>query len=240
MIPWQMISKFILGAEKCSDPDSLAKYVFYRLRPLIQFDSAVLLILDQEGACQHCYQTEDRYQVKGAQNSFQQHLVQRISREYHHHYPSIEECVLNSRQVVEPRLQKCMKQLKICEAFGLGLWNDDGQLRCIFSLERRGDESFSYRDRQVVNIIFHHLNNLYQNLGTHSWHTDVSNLGLTKRETEVAGLLMDGLTNERIAGQLEISPATVAKHIANMHQKLGVQTQQELLVKLFQASTPNV
>ncbi|GAA4075010.1 tetratricopeptide repeat protein [Nonomuraea soli] len=44
---------------------------------------------------------------------------------------------------------------------------------------------------------------------------------LTEREREVVGLLVKGMSNRRIAEELVISPATVARHVANIMLKLG-------------------
>lgn len=44
---------------------------------------------------------------------------------------------------------------------------------------------------------------------------------LTPRETEVAALMAEGLSNHGIAGRLWISEAAVVKHIANVLWKLG-------------------
>ena len=43
---------------------------------------------------------------------------------------------------------------------------------------------------------------------------------LTAREVEIAGLLARGLSNRAIAGELVISPATAARHVANILTKL--------------------
>jgi predicted ATPase/DNA-binding CsgD family transcriptional regulator len=44
---------------------------------------------------------------------------------------------------------------------------------------------------------------------------------LTPRELEIAALIADGRTNKDIAAELVISPATVARHVANIMAKLG-------------------
>lgn len=46
--------------------------------------------------------------------------------------------------------------------------------------------------------------------------------GLTARETEVLGLLAQGLANKQIARELSISPKTVSNHVEHVYAKLGV------------------
>jgi DNA-binding CsgD family transcriptional regulator len=52
----------------------------------------------------------------------------------------------------------------------------------------------------------------------------VPELGLTPRETEVLGLIADGLTNRQIAGSLYISEKTAEHHVSHILSKLGVPT----------------
>jgi pimeloyl-ACP methyl ester carboxylesterase/DNA-binding CsgD family transcriptional regulator len=47
---------------------------------------------------------------------------------------------------------------------------------------------------------------------------------LTKRETEVLGLIADGLSDREIADRLVLSPHTVHRHVANVRTKLGLPT----------------
>jgi DNA-binding NarL/FixJ family response regulator len=45
--------------------------------------------------------------------------------------------------------------------------------------------------------------------------------GLTARERQVVALITSGLSNNAIAAELVISPATTARHVANILAKLG-------------------
>jgi two-component system response regulator NreC len=53
--------------------------------------------------------------------------------------------------------------------------------------------------------------------------------GLTAREQEVLTLLADGMSNAEIAGQLTISPKTVARHRENIMRKLNLHSRAELV-----------
>ncbi|WP_101787960.1 helix-turn-helix transcriptional regulator [Nonomuraea indica] len=53
---------------------------------------------------------------------------------------------------------------------------------------------------------------------------------LTAREQEIAALLTRGLSNRAIAEELVISPATVARHIANIMDKLGHTSRAQIAV----------
>jgi DNA-binding NarL/FixJ family response regulator len=54
---------------------------------------------------------------------------------------------------------------------------------------------------------------------------------LSSRESEILGLLAEGLTGEQIAKQLVLSPETVRTHIRNAMEKLGAKTRVEAVVK---------
>lgn len=52
--------------------------------------------------------------------------------------------------------------------------------------------------------------------------------GLTRRETEVASLIAEGLTNGQLAERLYISPKTAAVHVSNILAKLGLSGRAEV------------
>lgn len=72
------------------------------------------------------------------------------------------------------------------------------------------------------------LNELgYQPHGAGSWPPET----LTGREHDVLKLLVDGLSNEEIAGHLYISTATVKKHLGNVMTKLHLKNRVQVAVR---------
>jgi predicted ATPase/DNA-binding CsgD family transcriptional regulator len=59
---------------------------------------------------------------------------------------------------------------------------------------------------------------------------DVAPGPLAKREMEVAQLIAEGLSNKRIGGQLFISDRTVAAHVSNIMNKLGLNSRAQIAV----------
>jgi DNA-binding CsgD family transcriptional regulator len=52
--------------------------------------------------------------------------------------------------------------------------------------------------------------------------------GLTPRELEIAALIASGRSNKAIGAELVISPATVARHVANIMTKLGFRSRAQI------------
>lgn len=57
-------------------------------------------------------------------------------------------------------------------------------------------------------------------------------LGLTKRESEIAVLICNGLTNGEIAAEFHISETTVKKHVSNIFAKLELTKREQLRQKV--------
>ena len=58
--------------------------------------------------------------------------------------------------------------------------------------------------------------------------TSASPGGLTPRELEIARLIASGRSNKAIGAELVISPATVARHVANIMAKLGFRSRAQI------------
>jgi DNA-binding NarL/FixJ family response regulator len=55
--------------------------------------------------------------------------------------------------------------------------------------------------------------------------------GLSERETEIVVLAVRGFSNRRIAEELYLSEATIKRHLANVYQKVGVRSRNEVVRK---------
>lgn len=64
--------------------------------------------------------------------------------------------------------------------------------------------------------------------------SDPASLGLTPREFEVLGWLVQGMCNKEIARKLGIEEQTVKNHLRPVFQKFAVVRRTELLVKVFE------
>jgi DNA-binding CsgD family transcriptional regulator len=63
----------------------------------------------------------------------------------------------------------------------------------------------------------------------------LESFGLSKREQEVAGLLLRSLSSREIAKQLVVYPYTVEDHIRSICEKAGVRGRRELVGLVFVA-----
>ena len=60
--------------------------------------------------------------------------------------------------------------------------------------------------------------------------------GLTPRELEVVGCIVEGCSNRDIAKQFNLSEETVKRHLSNIFDKTGVSTRLELALVCHRAS----
>ena len=60
---------------------------------------------------------------------------------------------------------------------------------------------------------------------------DPTQLGLSKREVEVLGLLAEGLSNQEVADKLFVSLNTAKTHISNIYAKLNVKRRTQAIQK---------
>ena len=67
-----------------------------------------------------------------------------------------------------------------------------------------------------------------------------SALEMTDRETEVAHLIEQGMTNAEIAAELFITPKAVEYHLGNIYAKFGLRGRQQLRRLLSDSRQPSL
>jgi DNA-binding CsgD family transcriptional regulator len=65
------------------------------------------------------------------------------------------------------------------------------------------------------------------------WRSLASCLGLSPRECGIVRLVFDGNSEKDAAARLGLSPHTVHTYLWRIYRKLGVQSREELLVRVF-------
>ena len=66
------------------------------------------------------------------------------------------------------------------------------------------------------------------------WQAIAEMSGFSARELDVARLLFEGMTREKIADQLGISERTVRHHLEHLHSKLRVKNRVGLVLRVIQ------
>ena len=93
----------------------------------------------------------------------------------------------------------------------------------------RGQRGFSARDRELIELVRPHLIQAFLDARMREeldplGEPNLRALGLTRREAEVARLLVQGRSAAQLASELTISVHTARNHIASIYTKLGVRT----------------
>jgi DNA-binding CsgD family transcriptional regulator len=103
----------------------------------------------------------------------------------------------------------------------------------------RGQRGFSDRDRELIELVRPHLIQAFLDARLREdldplGEPNLRELGLTRREAEVARLLVQGRSAGQIAQDLSISVHTARNHIAHAYEKLGVRNRAAAVAALLQ------
>jgi DNA-binding CsgD family transcriptional regulator len=131
----------------------------------------------------------------------------------------------------------------ISYACGFGLSDLEGNFRTVVSLDRVSRHCFTRSELYKLQMLIPQINNLhknyfYQRTNFDDLEHDIwRDSRLTAREAEVTSLLCKGISPTTISKTLCIALSTTYKHIANIHRKLNVSSQQELLNRFLRHSS---
>ena len=243
--PWKECSDFILECGSVHEPYRFCVSAIEGIREIIPYDQAVLLMLDSNRkiARKRFVGFTDRwmkmyldYYSKSMRNDFAltSEAIELEGRGYVRHidwrdYDGIRDDFLVN--YIRPR--------RLSQTLSIVLFNLKGAPATVFALDRLVDGAFTDYEVETAELLTAHLSNLYKNLfarpaaQVRMWDGAAGVDTLTNREREVLDLLCQGIKPVYIAQELHISLGTANKHIAHIYRKLGVDSKQELLVKLL-------
>ena len=134
-----------------------------------------------------------------------------------------------------------IRSLGLRYSWGFAFFDLSGRYRVILSLDRTTDRPFSETEQNRLRLALPILNNMHRNFfyqaeepGNTFIASHWQGNGLTEREAEIVSLLSQGMTPKNISDALSIALNTTYKHKRNIFKKLGVSSQKELLLKLYQ------
>ena len=231
------------GAQRT--PADLCRQLVRELNDLVPYDQARVLFLDRTGRISD-------YQLFGANERqwkefmyyYEHDLVfskysmrkepLRLSQEEkvsaHNYWYAQEESPQDKSIFVDDYV----RSLHLYHSLGIGFGDQENCIRSIITLDRTRDLPFTHREIHLVRKLHPLLENYHIDLllkdsaAAAPLLTFQQQYFLTKRETEIVGLLLEGLTPALIARRLCVSVSTVYRHIANIYQKAHISNRQNL------------
>ena len=243
-VPWPKINDFLLEIEKASADKDFFVQVLKKLFLLIPYDQARIFFANDNGKVNDAI-------LLGVDKWWNDLYLEYYSKIENERYSIL-------RQIDESRQAKVnfradmldWTSLNDCEflngyikpqglkySLGFGLRDNMGSTYIIYTLDRTKKDGFTQEEINILSTLQPHINNLYNSLAvlmpvrSLPACADKQSL-LTKRETEIAKYLYQGITPANISKKLYLSLPTTYKHISNIHSKLNVSNRQELLIKL--------
>lgn len=234
-LPWMKINDYLLEVGMERDPRGLCIKAFEKINTLIPFETGMLYILKDD------LKPKEQVLVE---------MTQEMSDAYLTYYSSLHGGRFSYRYVIPHdidwnTIKDCeykadfIKALKINHSTSINFYTNDRWMTAGFVISRTRKNGFTPTERRMLKILRAHLANLHANLfvaGSDSKNKD-NYQGLekpfTKRESEIANMLLGGMSPKQISQRGFISLKTVYNHLANMYNKAGVSSQRELLVSLM-------
>lgn len=234
-LPWMEIHTLLQKVGNERTPKELCIQMLKKIHSLIPYDQALLYFLNEKG------KVYDQV-LLGVGSKWSKAYLEYYSKiedgrySYFNFNPGLKDW---SKYGNGEFITDFIKPQRINYSVGYRFYSQDHCIKSIISIDRTGSFGFSQLEMKILSIIQTHIANLHTNLfvippvNSNSALFSKSEEPLTKRESEIAGLLCKGMTPIQISKKLFLSRQTIYKHIANIHRKLSVSNRQELLIKLM-------
>ena len=245
-IPWEKLYDYVLACGREHDPFRFVVCALEGMGSLVPYDQGLAYCLDEKRAvcAQHLVNIKSRWSTMyleyysklvttshtlddSAEETFDAPFVTRIDW---------------TQEPVTEFIANYIMARGVKRSLTFALFDLNSLPRAAFSLDRTRETGFSETEVEIARLAVAQLGSLYKNFFTnpsavpgseHPRAETALESVLTKREREVVELMCQGLSPAHVAKTLRINVSTAYKHIAHIYRKLGVSSQQELLVRIL-------
>jgi DNA-binding CsgD family transcriptional regulator len=255
-LPWTKIHEFLLEIGNIREPKELCTQVVKKIYPLIPYDQARAYFVNDSGKIYdqvligveqtwsdvyvgyYSRIANGRYSIPNRLERGRYSIPSRHERG-RYSIPRLDGGVYDwTNYECDEFTTEYIRPQRLNYTAGFGFNDADGLIKSFYCLDRTGRSEYSQKEIDIMSIVQPHLDNLHQNLFVlASTGANIKNpearKALTKRESQIAGLICKGMTPIKISRTLFLSLPTVYRHIANIHAKLDVSNRQELLLRLM-------
>jgi DNA-binding CsgD family transcriptional regulator len=243
---WHQIYDCVLNCGTNHSPKEFAEGLLKNIRPLCDFDAALIYSYDGNGNVQDQYLMNidehwssiylDYYsEVEDGRFSYHRRLVGNdANASYHIRDWGKEQSNEFIPNVIRPR--------GLRYSLGFSLNDLNGIQRLTIALDRTRSQPFSSSEQYNISLVLPLLSNLYQNFyfqrtspggNEGAKRSMMETAGLTDRESQVANMICQGVSPANISRVLCISLSTTYKHIAHIYEKMHISSKQELMARLL-------
>ena len=244
-VSWDVWNDFLLSCGSVHEPYRFCVRVLEEISVLIPYDQALFFMLDANRKIvrSHFVGFTDRWK-----NMYLNYYSKSSMHDFSLDKEAIEPEGRGSITVIDWHeldwirddfMANYIRPRRLSQSLSIVLFDLKGAPATAITLDRLVDRTFSEKEVETARLIAAHLANLYKNMFVRPqgqvriWDRKVGADLLTPREKEVLELLCQGIKPAYISRELRISLGTTNKHIAHIYKKFGVDSKQELLVKLL-------
>lgn len=252
-IPWKELNGFILSLGNIPTAVQFAEAVLSGLKEILRFDCGLAYFYDGNGKIKTSCLIDYDQRLSAAYRDYYVSLVDMHDPELFNNLgnelsetetPGLPNFGITdwSRVRQSEFVQDYIKGSELKYSINFPLFDTKGRMAVHFALDRVTERPFSAGEIEMIRFVTPHLNNLIKKYYFYERQLDrqagrkealMDMAGLTRREKEIAAQLCAGISPSGISLALHITPATTAKHIAHIYQKMQVTNLQELLVRLL-------
>lgn len=235
----------ILECSQAHTPRSFSTKLLDTLKRICPYDQAMVLFLDANGKVAGRYTVAIKDEWLESYLNYYLHILAETAPDLSIYQDVTEPDDFRFSRIISwdtfPKVEFITDYIDargLKYSWGFVFFDLNGAYRVIISLDRTRSEPFSEIERNRLLLALPILNNMHRNFFYQGTDTDESVIqsswreyNLTTRETEIANLLCQGMTVQKISAVLYIAVTTTYKHVSHIYEKMGVSSQQELLVK---------